>query len=292
MPPFGRLLTAMVTPLQRDGTVDLDRAAELAERLVASGSEGLVVSGTTGESPTLTREEKLALFRKVRAAVGQRAQVLAGTGSYNTADAVALSQAAAELGVDGLLQVTPYYNKPPQEGMFQHFGAVARAATVPIMLYNVPSRTSCSLTPATTARLARQFATVVAIKECVVEQVGEILRLAPAGFAVYSGDDAATVPMMAQGAVGVVSVASHVVGPQMRRMIDAFAGGDVNGAATLHQQLLPMFKGLFAVTNPILVKAALELTGFPVGGLRLPLVAASAQEQAALREVLAAGGLL
>lgn len=292
MPPFGRLITAMVTPMRADYTVDYDRAAELAERLVQAGNDGLVVSGTTGESPTLTEDEKLQLFRTVVAAVGGRARVVAGTGNYSTAESIALTRRAAETGVDGFLLVVPYYNKPPQEGLYQHFSAIAAATDKPCMLYNVPSRTSCNLLPATTARLARDHANIVAIKECVVEQVGPVLAETPPGFAVYSGDDAATMPMMAQGAVGVVSVAGHVCAPQLREMIQAFVNGEVDRAAALHRRLLPVFRGLFVTTNPILTKAALDLSGLPVGPLRPPLLEATAAEREALRTVLAESGLL
>lgn len=292
MPPFGRLLTAMVTPLCADLSVDYERAAALATRLVEAGNDGIVVAGTTGEAPTLTKEEKLRLFETVVAAVGHRARVLAGTGTNSTADTLAFSKQAAETGVHGLLVVTPYYNKPPQEGLYRHFAAVAEAVDLPIMLYNVPSRTACNILPATTARLARDYPNVVAIKECVPEQTAAVLAEAPPGFAVYSGDDAATLPMLAQGAVGVVSVAGHVVAPQIRAMIDAYTAGEAAGAATWHRRLLPVFKGLFATTNPILVKAALALTGFAAGGLRLPLVAATPAEQEALARVLAEAGVL
>lgn len=292
MPPFGRLITAMVTPMQPDGSVDYQRARELALRLVEQGNDGLVVSGTTGESPTLTQDEKLRLFREVKAAVGNRAQIIAGTGSYNTRESVALTREAEATGVDGILLVTPYYNKPPQEGLYRHFRTIAESTRLPVMLYNVPSRTVTNLAPATTVRLARDCANVVAVKECVPDQTGPILAEAPAGFAVYSGDDAATLPMLAQGAVGVVSVAGHLVSPQMKQMIEAHLAGRVEEAARLHRELLPLFKGLFRLTNPILVKAALELLGFPVGGLRLPLVEATAADRQELRQVLVQAGLL
>lgn len=292
MPPFGRLVTAMVTPMQPGGSVDYERAALLARRLADEGSDAIVVAGTTGESPTLSKDEKLRLFETVARAVGARVKVLAGTGSYDTAESVRLSRQAEGTGVHGLLLVTPYYNKPPQEGLFRHFGAIAEATRLPIMLYNVPSRTSVNMLPATVARLGHAFPNIVALKECVPEQAGAVLREAPAGFAVYSGDDAATLPIMAQGGVGVVSVASHVVGPRMREMIDAYVAGDVARAARIHQELLPVFKALFATTNPILVKAALEMVGFPVGGLRLPLVEATEKERELLREALAGAGVL
>lgn len=292
MPPFGRLITAMVTPFKDDLSVDYDKAAQLAERLVASGSDALVVAGTTGESPTLSKDEKIRLFETVVEAVGRRVPVIAGTGGNDTASSVALTRQAEVTGVHGILAVVPYYNKPPQEGLYQHFAAIARATRLPVMLYNVPSRTACNLEPATTVRLARDYGNITSIKECVVDQVSPILSHAPAGFAVYSGDDASLLPMMVQGADGVVSVVSHVAGPQIKEMIEAFVQGQVEQAAAWHRRLLPLFRGMFATTNPILTKAALELTGFNPGGLRLPLVAATERERAALRETLAAVGIL
>lgn len=292
MPTFGRLITAMVTPMHPDRSVDYPRAAELARRLVASGSDGLVVSGTTGESPTLSADEKLKLFETVVEAVGGQAAVIGGTGSYNTEETVRLTARAAETGVDGILLVTPYYNKPPQEGLYQHFKAAAEATKLPCILYNVPSRTSINMTAQTTLRLA-QIPNIVGVKECAdLAQVAEIVAGAPEGFRVWSGDDANALPAMAVGGYGVISVASHVVGREMQEMIQAFVAGQVDQAAAWHRRLLPVFKGLFAVTNPVLVKAALEMTGFPVGPLRLPLVEATPEQRSALQAVLAGAGVL
>lgn len=292
MPEFGRLITAMVTPMNADLSVDYARAAALATRLVESGSEGIVVSGTTGESPTLSVTEKLKLFETVVQAVGDRAAVIGGTGSYNTAETIELSHRAEATGVHGLLLVTPYYNKPPQEGLYQHFKAVAAATSLPCILYNVPSRTSINMTAQTTLRLA-EIPNIIGIKECGdLGQLTEILNGAPEGFRVWSGDDAATLPYLALGAYGIISVVGHVVGPQMRELIQAFLDGEAAQAAAWHRRLYPVFKGMFAVTNPVLVKAALAMTGFPVGPLRPPLVEATAREKEALREVLAAADLL
>ncbi len=292
MSTFGRLLTAMVTPMKADLSVDYEQAAQLARRLVASGSDGIVVSGTTGESPTLTVAEKLKLFEVVAKAVGEKAAVIGGTGSYNTAETIELSHRAGATGVHGLLLVTPYYNKPPQEGLYRHFKAVAESTDLPCVLYNVPSRTSVNMAPQTTLRLA-ELPNVVGIKECGdLGQLTEILSGAPEGFKVWSGDDAAALPYLALGAYGIISVASHVVGPQMQEMIQAYLQGQNAQAASWHRRLTPVFKGLFAVTNPILVKAALEMTGFPVGPVRPPLVDATEREREALREVLAAADLL
>ena len=293
MPTFGRLLTAMVTPMTPDGAVDYQRAGELAKHLVAAGSEGLVVSGTTGESPTLSHEEKLRLFETVVDAVGGQVSVIAGTGSNNTAESIRFSREAARTGVHGLLLVTPYYNKPPQEGLYRHFRAVAEAVDLPCILYNVPSRTSVNMLPATTLRLAQDVPNIVGIKECAdVGQLADILSGAPEGFRVWSGDDANLLPYLTVGAYGIISVASHVVGPQMRELIDAFLAGDTAQAAAWHRRLLPVFRGLFAITNPILVKAALRLTGFPVGPVRLPLVDATEEQEEALRQALAQAGVL
>jgi len=289
---FGRLMTAMVTPMREDLSVDYALAADLAERLVASGSEGIVVSGTTGESPTLTSAEKLKLFETVVKAVGSQAAVIGGTGSYNTAESVELSRHAEETGVDGLLLVTPYYNRPPQEGLYRHFRTVAEATKLPCILYNVPARTSVNLAAKTTLRLA-EVANIVGIKECAeLGQVADVIAGAPEGFRVWCGDDAVTLPYLAVGAYGIVSVAAHLVGPQMRDMITAFRAGNVDHAAAIHRQLLPMFRGLFAVVNPVLVKAGLDLTGFPVGPVRPPLSDASADERLALQQVLVASGIL
>lgn len=293
MPTFGRLLTAMVTPMTPDGAVDYKRAAELAKHLVAAGSEGLVVSGTTGESPTLSKEEKLRLFETIVDAVGDRVSVIAGTGSYNTAETVRFSREAARTGVHGLMLVTPYYNKPPQEGLYRHFRTVAEAVDLPCIPYNVPSRTSVNMLPATTLRLARDVPNIIGIKECAdVGQLADILAGAPEGFRVWSGEDANLLPYLTVGAYGIISVAAHVVGPQMRDLIDAFLKGDTAQAAAWHRRLLPVFRGLFAVTNPILVKAALKLTGFPVGPVRLPLVDATEEQEEALRQVLAQADVL
>ncbi len=280
----------MVTPFAADGSVDLELAARLAEHLVANGSDGLVVCGTTGESPTLSWQEQHDLFSAVRQAVGERARVLAGTGSNCTAEAVEAIVRAAGEGADGALVVVPYYNKPPQDGLEAHFRAIAEAAPdLPVMLYNIPGRTGCSLAPETTARLM-DLPNVVSFKAAsgTTEEVSQLRLLCGARLAVYSGDDALTLPMLAVGAVGVVSVASHVAGRQIHRMIAAFLAGDHAIALALHEQLLPLCRALFATTNPIPVKAALELEGWPVGAPRLPLVSADSDVRARLTTALAA----
>ncbi len=290
---FGSLLTAMITPMQHDGSVDLKGAARLAKHLVENGSDGVVVGGTTGESPTLTHREKLELFATVLEAVGDRAKVIAGTGSYATAESVNLTREAAQLGVHGIMAVVPYYNKPPQEGLYRHFRAIAEATSLPVMLYNVPGRTSCNLLPETVARLA-EIPNITCIKEASgsLEQVAQVRARTPEGFAIYSGDDGLTLPILAVGGVGVVSVASHVAGPEIKSMIAAYREGRVAEAEAWHRRLLPLFKTLFITTNPIPVKAACRLLGLPAGPLRLPLVEPSEGELAQIRECLQRGGWL
>ncbi len=288
--PFGRVVTAMVTPFTADGAVDHALAARLADHLVSHGSDGLVICGTTGESPTLSWAEQHRLIAAVQEAVAGRARIIAGSGSNCTAEAVEATREAAALGVDGALVVVPYYNKPPQEGLEAHFRAVAGAAPeLPLMLYNIPGRTGCSLAPETTARLL-DCPNVISYKAASgsTEEVSALRQFCGDRLAIYSGDDALTLPMLAVGAVGVVSVASHVVGPQISAMIHAFLEGDLATALSLHEQLLPLCKALFASTNPIPVKAALELSGWPVGAPRLPLLSASDAVKQRLSETLAA----
>lgn len=288
--PFGRVLTAMVTPFAVDGSVDLELAARLACHLTAHGSDGLVVCGTTGESPTLSWDEQHRLFAAVKAAVPATVKVLAGTGSNCTAEAVEAVGQAAELGADGALVVVPYYNKPPQAGLAAHFRAIAEAAPqLPLMLYNIPGRTGCSLAPDTTAQLL-DLPNVVSFKAASgsTEEVSLLRQHCGSRLAIYCGDDALTLPMLAVGAVGVVSVASHLVGPQIHQLVSAFLAGDYATALALHDQLLPLTRALFSTTNPIPVKAALELLGWPVGAPRLPLVSAESDVRERLTTALAA----
>lgn len=272
MKDFGRLLTAMITPFHADGSVNYEGAAELARHLVANGSDGLVVGGSTGEAATMTAEEKLKLFEVVLDAVGDRATIIAGTGSNDTMASVRFTQAAEKVGVHGALVVGPYYNKPTQEGFYQHFKTIAESTTLPIMLYNVPGRTASNVAPETVARLA-QIPNIVAIKEASgnVEQATEIIRITPPDFKVYSGDDALTLPILAVGGCGIISVAGHVVGNRIQEMIQAFLAGDMKKAQQLNLSLLPVFKSMFVVTNPIPVKTAVGLMGLPAGSFRLPL---------------------
>lgn len=287
-----RLITAMITPFDDNLQVNYSKAAELAEHLVEKGTQGIVVSGTTGESPVLTEEEKLRLFSVVKAQVGDRVSIWAGTGSNDTQHSVELSRRAEQVGVDGLLLVSPYYNKPSQEGLYQHFKAVAEAVSLPIMVYNIPSRTSCNLLPDTMVRLA-DIDNIVAIKESSgdMNQASQLARLLPEGFKMYSGDDSLTLPMMALGAHGVVSVASHLVGKDIQRMIVAYNNGDTKEATRIHLALFPVFKGLFITTNPVPLKEALNMLGMKVGGVRLPLTGASEPEIEAIRNMLVASEL-
>ena len=280
----------MVTPFSADGALDLPLAARLAAHLVNQGSDGLVVCGTTGESPTLSWAEQHALFATVKGALAGRAKLIAGSGSNCTAEAVVATREAAALGADGALVVVPYYNKPPQEGLEAHFRAVAAAAPeLPLMLYNIPGRTGTSLEAATVARLL-DCPNVVSFKAASgsTEEVSALRASCGDRLAIYCGDDALTLPMLAVGAVGVVSVASHLAGPQISALIRAFFEGDQARARALHEQLLPLCKALFCTTNPIPVKAALELCGWPVGAPRLPLLSANAAVRQRLSETLAA----
>jgi 4-hydroxy-tetrahydrodipicolinate synthase len=289
--PFGRVLTAMVTPFEADGSVDLKRAAELAERLVGEGNDGLVVSGTTGEAPTTHRNEKVDLLRAVVDAVGGRAQVLAGVGSNDTEHAVKMAEDAAKAGATGLLAVTPYYNRPPQSGIVAHTIALAESTDLPVMLYDIPARTGVPLTRETILELARH-PQVVALKDAKDDLVATSHVLAETDLAVYSGTDALNLPLLSIGAVGMVSVVSHVVTPRLVEMVQAFTSGDVARATAINLSLQPVYAGMFRTQGAILTKAALALLGFPVGGHRLPLVAATPEQVDVLRADLVAAGVL
>jgi 4-hydroxy-tetrahydrodipicolinate synthase len=290
MTQFGRVLTAMATPFDERGQLDLDQAKRLAEALLASGTDGLVVCGTTGEAPTLTTDEKLRLLEATVAVAHARGKhVVAGTTNYNTAESIELSREAEHLGVDGLLGTVPYYNNPPQEGLYQHFKAISAAVELPMIVYNVPSRTVRNMEAATTLRLARDVPTIVGIKEASAnfKQIGEIIAGAPDGFRVWSGNDGDILTILALGGYGVVSVASHLVGKQIAGLIEAFVAGDTAGAASAHHRLMPLVDALFATTSPIPLKYALNKVGMAVGNPRLPLVPIDARSQAIMDEVLA-----
>lgn len=288
MTDFGRVLTAMITPFNQDGEVDYAVAEKLANHLVDHGTDTLVVCGTTGESPTLTWEEEFELFRAVQSAIAGRAKIMAGTGSNSTREAISATQKAAKLGIEGSLQVVPYYNKPPQSGLYAHFSAIAQAnPDIAIMLYNVPGRTSQNILPETVAQLA-ELPNVVAIKEASgnLDQASQIRRMTPSDFSIYSGDDSLTLPLLAVGGKGVVSVASHIVGDELQQMVQAFEAGNTKTARDIHLKLMPLFKALFMTTNPIPVKAMLQLQGWAVGAPRLPLHMASDEVIQALRQVM------
>lgn len=285
--PFGHVLTAMITPFEDGGAVDHGRVWDLARHLIGSGSDGIVVAGTTGESPTLSDDEKVALFKGVRDAVGDRGTVVAGTGTYDTAHSVHLTQAAAETGCDAVMAVTPYYNRPSQEGLYRHFVAIAEATDLPVLLYNIPSRTGRRIEVETIARLA-EHPGIVAVKDAVGDlSFTSATRLAVGGeFGIYSGDDVVTLPMIAAGGEGVVSVAAHLAGLQIKRMVTAAYEGDWDLARRLHLALYPLNKALFLEPNPMPLKAALNALWEPVGDPRLPLVTASEETVKAVKEAL------
>jgi 4-hydroxy-tetrahydrodipicolinate synthase len=289
--PFGRLLTAMVTPLDVAGAVDLDKAARLAAHLVdEQANDGLVISGTGGESPTTTDAEKADLVRAAVEAVGDRAHVVAGVGTFDTAHSVHLAQEAEKAGAHGLLVVTPYYNKPPQAGLLQHFRAVADATDLPVLLYDIPGRSAIPIATETLLALA-EHPRIVAVKDAKGDLAASTRVMAETDLAYYSGDDAMTLPLLAVGGVGVVGTSTHFCGPQAKAMIEAFERGNVTDAIRLHRQLLPIFTGIFRTQGTILVKAGLRDRGFDAGPVRPPLVDATEHELSHLRADLAAAGL-
>lgn len=283
----------MVTPMKQDGSVDYKQAVELAEMLVNNGSDGVVVSGTTGESPTLTFDEKVQLYSDIVNELGGNTEIIAGTGSNNTQESINLTKAAETAGVDGIMLVTPYYNKPTQEGLYQHFRAIAEASSLPIMLYNVPGRTNVNLLPETIAKLAK-ISNIVAVKEASgnLEQVSYLRTITPDDFLIYSGEDALTLPILSVGGCGVVSVASHLVGRRIKSMVEAFLSGKVKEATSIHLELLRIFKTMFITTNPVPVKRSLGFLGFETGPVRLPLVDLSEVETDIIKETLRHYGLL
>jgi len=291
--PFGEMITAMATPFYENGEINYEKAAELATFLVNDGTDGIIVCGTTGESPTLAEEEKIELFSVVANAVKGKAKVLAGTGSNNTVQAIRLTKIAENCGVDGIMLVVPYYNKPPQEGLYRHFSAVAAKTALPVMLYNVPGRTVVNMTAETTLRLA-QISNIVAVKEASgdLEQIARISAGAPDNFAVYSGDDSMTLPVLAVGGIGVVSVASHIAGREIKQMITAFKNGDTEIAMRLHLKLLPLFKAMFITTSPTPLKGAMNMLGHNLGPMRLPLVGLTEDQHKEIADVLTGLGYL
>ncbi|WP_339227761.1 4-hydroxy-tetrahydrodipicolinate synthase [Oceanobacillus sp. FSL K6-2867] len=284
---FGKVLTAMVTPFDSNGQIDFEQTSVLIDYLIDNGTDALVIAGTTGESPTLSTEEKMKLFKYVVQKADKRVPVIAGTGSNSTKASIDLTKKAEECGVDGIMLVTPYYNKPDQRGMYAHFAAIAKETSLPIMLYNIPGRSVVNLTAETVINLS-QIDNIVSMKEASgdLDQVAEIIEHTTNGFSVYSGDDGLTIPMLAIGADGVVSVASHVIGNEMQSMVQQFKNGQVHEAAALHRKLLPIMNGLFAAPSPSPVKAALQLKGIETGGVRLPLVPLTDEEMNKLKLLL------
>lgn len=284
---FGTVLTAMVTPFDTEGNIDFDVTTVLIEDLLANGTEGLVVAGTTGESPTLLDEEKIALFKHVIEVVNKRVPVIAGTGNNNTAASITLTKEAEVLGADAIMLVTPYYNRPDQQGLYMHFSTIAEATTLPVMLYNIPGRSVVNMDAETTIRLSK-IDNIVSVKEASgdLDQVSRIIELTSDDFSVYSGDDSTTLPIIAIGGNGVVSVASHVIGNEMSDIVRLYMDGQNKEAAALHRKVLPIIKGLFKTPSPAPVKAALKLKGIDVGHVRLPLVDLSTEERATLKDLL------
>jgi len=284
---FGRILTAMVTPFDNCGEIDWTATENLINYLIANGTDGLVVSGTTGESPTLSDEEKVQLFKFAVKVVDGRIPVIAGTGSYNTKASIELTKQAENAGVDGIMLVTPYYNKPSQEGMYEHFRAIALETTLPIILYNVPGRSVVNLSVETVVKLS-QIKNIVAIKEASgnLGAMAEMIENTADDFSLYSGDDGLTIPVLSIGGTGVISVASHIIGNEMQSMIKKFQLGSIQEAARDHRRLLPIMKILFATPNPTSVKAALNLNGIPVGGVRLPMTPLNEEQFNTLQNVL------
>jgi 4-hydroxy-tetrahydrodipicolinate synthase len=290
-PPFGRLLTAMVTPFTVAGELDTDNAVKLASYLVdTQHNDALVINGTTGESPTTSDAEKAELIAAVRDAVGDRAKVVAGVGTFDTVHSIQLAEQAAKAGADALLVVAPYYSKPPQAGVLRHFRSIADATDLPVMIYDIPKRTAAAVEPATMIELAAH-PNVVAVKDAKQDLASSAMVIAETGLAYYAGDDALALPMLAVGGVGVVGTSTHFSGALTKQLIEAYLRGDMAEALALHQQLLPIFTGIFRTQGVILVKAGLTLQGRSAGPVRLPMVDATEHEISHLRQDLAAAGL-
>ena len=283
----GRLLTAMVTPFNEQGEVDYEQAKKLALALINSGSDGVVVTGTTGEAPTVSKEEKLCLFGEVKSAVGEKGTVVANTGNYSTAESLEMTEEAEKLGVDGCLLVVPYYNKPTQAGLYQHFKTIAEGTSLPCILYNVPSRTITNLSNETVVKLSH-IDNIIGVKEASgnLDQISNIIANTDDDFLVYSGEDSLTLPIIALGGYGIISVVSHLVGKQLKEMIENAASGKLPEAARIHHHLLPLIKALFVVSNPIPVKYAVNQIGFRVGKPRLPLTEPDEKTAALIKDIL------
>lgn len=283
---FGRVSTAMVTPFDKNGHIDFAKTTQLVNYLIENGTDSLVVAGTTGESPTLSKEEKVALFQHVVQVVNKRVPVIAGTGSYNTFESVELTKRAEQVGVDAIMLVGPYYNKPNQEGLYQHFKTIAESTKLPVMVYNIPGRSVVNILPETIIRLSA-IPNIVAVKEASgdLSAMTKIIAETDDDFFLYSGDDSLTIPVLAIGGAGVISVSSHVIGKEMQEMVQAFLNGEHAAASKLHQRLLPIMQGLFKAPNPVPVKTALQLKGLDVGSVRLPLVPLTELERTAVADL-------
>lgn len=289
---LGRVITAMATPFRADGSLDIDGARSLASHLVSHGSDGLVIAGTTGEAPTLTHEEKRGLWSAVAEEVRGRAALIAGTGTYSTAESIGLTQTAEEAGADAILLVTPYYSRPPQSGLLEHFRAIAASTKLPVILYDIPSRTARKIEHQTLVALA-EVPNIIGVKDAAADLAGTAKLAAEApGLRIWSGDDALTLPMLAVGGIGVISVASHLAGHRIAELIAAHDKGDVEGAARIDRELRPLYEILFITANPIPLKAALQMVGLPAGPVRLPLVDATEAERDRIRSVLEELGLV
>ncbi|AZV42328.1 4-hydroxy-tetrahydrodipicolinate synthase [Peribacillus asahii] len=284
---FGKVVTAMVTPFDIKGNVDFQKTTTLVNYLLNNGTDALVLSGTTGESPTLSSEEKIALLRHVVKVADKRVPIIIGTGSNNTYASIELTKKAEQNGADAIMLVAPYYNKTNQEGLYQHFKAIAESTKLPVMLYNIPGRSAVNIAPETIIRLS-EIPNIVAVKEASgdLNAMTQIIAETAEDFALYSGDDGLTLPVLSIGGVGVVSVAAHVIGKEMKQMVDAFLTGNLQEAAKLHQKLLPIIKGLFSAPSPAPVKTALQLVGIDVGSVRLPIVPLTEQERSVLANLL------
>lgn len=285
---FGSLITAMITPFDEYGEINWNEVDRIVEKLIEEGSDSILVSGTTGEAPTLSNREKLALFERVKKLVGDKVKVIAGTTNYCTKESIELTKEAEKIGVDGILATAPYYNKPPQDGLYLHFAKIASETSLPIIVYNIPSRTAVNILPETLKKLANDYPNIVGVKEASgdINQIAMIRRILPRPFLLYSGDDSMTLPLLSVGGDGVISVASHIVGREIKEMINSYFKGEIEKAANIHLKLLPIFRGLFITTNPIPLKEALNLLGYNVGKCRLPLSPIDQKSKAELVKIL------
>lgn len=288
MKTLGRVLTAMITPFLDNGDVDFDGAVKLGNYLLDNGSDGLVICGTTGESPTISKKDKIKLFEVISESCGNKGSIIANIGSNNTQDSVQFAKEISHIKLDAIMAVVPYYNKPNQEGCYQHFKAIATATDFPIIVYNVPGRTSSKILPPTISRLASEFKNIVALKDATgdLNEASEAVRVCPKGFMVYSGEDSLTLPILSVGGCGVISVISHVAGVKLNEMIKAFENNDSSKALELHHELSPLAKGMFITTNPIPVKTAMRLMSLPAGPFRLPLVNATKSEEMFIKNLI------